>query len=88
MSYIPFPDISPEIFSIPIGGMTFALRWYAVAYIAGLLLGWQLIVRMIRTPRLWAKSPHGRRRGREPAHLGNRRRDLGRAAWLYCLLSA
>lgn len=57
MSYIPFPDISPEIFSIPIGGMTFALRWYAVAYIAGLLLGWQLIVRMIRTPRLWAKSP-------------------------------
>lgn len=57
MSYIPFPDLSPEIFSVTIGDMTFALRWYALAYIAGLLLGWQLIVRMIKTPRLWAKAP-------------------------------
>lgn len=54
MSYIPFPDISPEIFSIPLGPVTFTLRWYALAYIAGLLLGWKLIVKMVTTPRLWA----------------------------------
>lgn len=54
MSYIPFPDISPEIFSIPIGGMTFSLRWYALAYIAGLLIGWWLVRRAIETLRLWA----------------------------------
>lgn len=57
MSYIPFPDISPEVFSIPLGPITFTLRWYALAYIAGLLIGWQLILRMVRTPRLWAGAP-------------------------------
>lgn len=53
MTYIPFPDISPEIFSIDIGPVTLALRWYALAYIIGLIAGWKLIVRMITTPRLW-----------------------------------
>jgi phosphatidylglycerol---prolipoprotein diacylglyceryl transferase len=53
MSYIPFPNISPEIFAIDLGPVTFALRWYALAYIAGLIAGWKLIVRMISTPRLW-----------------------------------
>jgi phosphatidylglycerol:prolipoprotein diacylglycerol transferase len=53
MSYIPFPDISPEIFAIDLGPVTFALRWYALAYIVGLIAGWKLIVRMITTPRLW-----------------------------------
>lgn len=53
MSYIPFPDISPEIVSIPLGGMTFSLRWYALAYIVGLLVGWGLVRRAIETARLW-----------------------------------
>ena len=57
MSYIPFPDISPEIFSIDIGPVTIALRWYALAYIVGLIAGWKLIVRMITTPRLWSGAP-------------------------------
>ncbi|MGP3699287.1 prolipoprotein diacylglyceryl transferase [Rhodobacter sp. NSM] len=56
MAYIPFPDISPEIFSIELFGVTFALRWYALAYIAGLLIGWRLVLRMIRTPRLWTSG--------------------------------
>ena len=56
MTYIPFPDISPEIVSITIGPVTLALRWYALAYIAGLLLGWRLVLRMLATPRLWAGS--------------------------------
>jgi phosphatidylglycerol:prolipoprotein diacylglycerol transferase len=51
---IAFPDISPEIFTIPIGGMTFSLRWYALAYIVGLLIGWGLVSRAVNTPRLWA----------------------------------
>lgn len=50
---IPFPDISPEIFTISAFGFEFALRWYALAYIAGILLGWRLVVRAARTPRLW-----------------------------------
>ena len=53
MSYIPFPDISPEIFSLPVGPITLVLRWYALAYIVGLIAGWKLIVRMLSTPRLW-----------------------------------
>lgn len=58
MSYIPFPDLSPEIFSIDLFGMTFALRWYALAYIAGLIVGWRLVLSAIRNPRLWAgKAP-------------------------------
>ena len=43
MSGIPFPDLSPEIISIDVGGMTFALRWYAVSYIVGLLIAWRLM---------------------------------------------
>ncbi|MDR0807917.1 MAG: prolipoprotein diacylglyceryl transferase [Gemmobacter sp.] len=54
MTHITFPDISPEIVSISLFGMTFALRWYALAYIAGLLIGWRLILRAIRSPRLWS----------------------------------
>jgi len=54
MSYIPFPDISPDIFAFEIAGFTVALRWYALAYIVGLVAGWKLIVRMVSTPRLWA----------------------------------
>ncbi len=51
--YIPFPDISPDIVSITLFGVTLALRWYALAYIAGLLIGWRLVVAAVSTPRLW-----------------------------------
>jgi len=57
MGYIPFPDLSPDVFSITLLGVTFALRWYALAYIAGLLIGWQLVLRAIRAPRLWRGDP-------------------------------
>jgi phosphatidylglycerol:prolipoprotein diacylglycerol transferase len=50
---IPFPDISPEIFTVEIGDFRFALRWYALAYIAGLVAGWWLIVRAVKRPSLW-----------------------------------
>lgn len=50
---IPFPDISPEIFSLQLGSFTFALRWYALAYIAGILIGWRIVLAAIRRPALW-----------------------------------
>ncbi|MEM7721331.1 MAG: prolipoprotein diacylglyceryl transferase [Pseudomonadota bacterium] len=50
---IPFPDISPELFSISIGTFDFALRWYALAYIAGLVIGWRMIVAAVKRPHLW-----------------------------------
>lgn len=54
LAMLPFPDISPEIFSISLFGFEFALRWYALAYIVGIVLGWQLVVRAVQTPRLWS----------------------------------
>ena len=54
---IPFPPISPVIFEISLGGLTFALRWYALAYIAGLLIAWGLMRKVLSTPRLWQDAP-------------------------------
>src|SRR6056297_1885453 len=54
---MPFPEIDPELVSFGIFGIEFALRWYALAYIAGLLIGWRLIVWLVRRPALW---PAGR----------------------------
>jgi phosphatidylglycerol:prolipoprotein diacylglycerol transferase len=50
---LPYPDIDPAIFSFTIGGFEFSLRWYALAYIAGLILAWRLCIRLMRRPRLW-----------------------------------
>ena len=40
---IQFPDISNEIFSVTLFGRDFALRWYALAYLGGLIAGWRVI---------------------------------------------
>ncbi|WP_299610803.1 prolipoprotein diacylglyceryl transferase [uncultured Tateyamaria sp.] len=50
---LPFPDISPEIFSISIFGFELALRWYALAYIVGIIIGWRLVVMALKAQRLW-----------------------------------
>ncbi|WP_146344192.1 prolipoprotein diacylglyceryl transferase [Falsiphaeobacter marinintestinus] len=50
---IPFPNFSPELFSISLFGMEFALRWYALAYIAGILIAWRLGVAAVKRPALW-----------------------------------
>ena len=53
---IPFPDIGTELFSVDIGGFHLALRWYALAYIVGILIGWRLCVRAVRRAALWPES--------------------------------
>ena len=53
MSYITFPDISPDLFTITISGFHFALRWYAFAYIAGILAAWRIMVLLVRRQSLW-----------------------------------
>ena len=43
---IPFPEIDPVL--IEIGPIV--IRWYALAYIAGLLMGWRYMIRLSRRP--------------------------------------
>jgi len=50
---LSFPDLSPELFSITVFGFEFALRWYALAYIAGILIAWRLGVMAVRRAHLW-----------------------------------
>ena len=53
---IAFPNISPEIFSITIFGIELALRWYALAYIIGLIMGWRIAVLAANRPALWRNN--------------------------------
>lgn len=55
---IEFPAfLGPDVFALDIGGFRLALKWYALAYIAGFLIGWRLIMAALRRPQLW---PRGR----------------------------
>ncbi|MBC7767314.1 MAG: prolipoprotein diacylglyceryl transferase [Phycisphaerales bacterium] len=55
-----FPNINPAALTLPafeLFGNTlgpFPLRWYALAYIVGLVLGWRWMVWLIRRDKLWA----------------------------------
>jgi phosphatidylglycerol:prolipoprotein diacylglycerol transferase len=51
---IPFPNIDPVLIHIygPI-----SIRWYALSYIAGLLLGWWYVLRLLKTKSLWEGAP-------------------------------
>ncbi|HET6468520.1 MAG TPA: prolipoprotein diacylglyceryl transferase [Geminicoccaceae bacterium] len=52
MLAIAFPSIDPVL--IQIG--PFAIRWYALAYIVGLVLGWRLLRRIVARPG-WLLTP-------------------------------
>lgn len=49
---IPFPAIDPVIFQVG----PLAIRWYSLAYIAGLVLGWRYLLRLLATPAIWPSS--------------------------------
>ncbi|PIE15335.1 MAG: prolipoprotein diacylglyceryl transferase [Rhodobacterales bacterium] len=50
---IPFPNISNEIVSFTVFGLDIALRWYAVAYILGIVIAWRIAVQALKRPVLW-----------------------------------
>jgi len=50
---IPFPNISPNLVEIPLGFATLPIRWYALAYIVGIILGYQLARRTLARTHLW-----------------------------------
>jgi phosphatidylglycerol:prolipoprotein diacylglycerol transferase len=53
---IPFPDISPNLVEIPLGFATLPIRWYALAYIVGIFIGYWILRRAIARPTLWAND--------------------------------
>ena len=53
LAVLNFPDLSPELFSISLFEMEFALRWYALAYIVGILIAWRMAQSALRRPVLW-----------------------------------
>ena len=55
---IPFPDISPEIFSLELFGINLVLRWYAVSYILGFFCALRLMKFFVIRKYLWiSKNP-------------------------------
>jgi phosphatidylglycerol:prolipoprotein diacylglycerol transferase len=58
---LPFPDIPRELVTLPavrLGGLKlgpFAIRWYALAYIAGILLGWRYALGLLKNIKLWGE---------------------------------
>ena len=47
-----FPDFDPVL--IHLGPI--AIRWYGIAYVAGILLGWRYMVSLTRKPVLWGST--------------------------------
>jgi phosphatidylglycerol:prolipoprotein diacylglycerol transferase len=50
---LPFPAFDPVLISVG----PFAIRWYALAYIFGILLGWWYARVLIRAEQLWGGKP-------------------------------
>lgn len=57
MVVLPFPAIDPALVTLDLGVVQFSLRWYALAYIAGLGVGWAIVAGLARRDALW---PGGR----------------------------
>ena len=50
---MPFPNIDPIL--VQLG--PFAIRWYALAYVAGILLGWRYATGLLKNTALWTHRP-------------------------------
>ncbi len=66
----PIPGFDPVLVSL--GPLD--VRWYALAYIAGLLLGWRLAIRIAADRRLW--TPQGAKRSARSPITGEDLDDL------------
>lgn len=52
LAALTFPNINPEAFSIgPV-----SIKWYGLAYMGGLILGWLYVRRLLSTPHLWRNN--------------------------------
>ena len=82
---LPFPAFDPVL--IQIG--PFAIRWYALAYIVGILLGWFYARRLIRNERLWGgPAPLTASRLRRLRAVGDARHHPRRPARLRAVLQS
>jgi phosphatidylglycerol:prolipoprotein diacylglycerol transferase len=59
---IPFPNISPIAIEIPsfeiLGNALgpFGIRWYALAYITGIVIAWYILARLAKAQKLWGSQ--------------------------------
>mgnify|MGYP001810293833 CR=1 FL=1 len=53
----PFPRIDPAAFTVPF--VEFPVRWYALGYIFGLVIGWWYAVRICLSPQVWGAKEKG-----------------------------
>jgi phosphatidylglycerol---prolipoprotein diacylglyceryl transferase len=51
---IPFPEIDPV--ALRLGPLS--VKWYGLAYMAGLLLGWLYVKQLLRQDSLWPRQKH------------------------------
>ena len=56
---LPYPEIEPivHIGSVALQVGPLAIRWYALAYIGGILLGWRYASGLLRNTALWTRRP-------------------------------
>ena len=67
LAALTFPNIDPEAFSIgPV-----SIKWYGLAYMGGLILGWLYVRRLLSTPHLTVFAEMRRQKAYLPqiAHL-------------------
>jgi len=64
---LPYPEIDPV--AIQLGPL--AVRWYAISYITGLLLGWWLLVKMLRQASLWTNPSFAGKPPGTPDDIGD-----------------
>ena len=49
---LPFPNFDPVAVSLG----PFAVKWYALAYIGGIVLGWVYARHILRTEKYWGRT--------------------------------
>ncbi len=56
---LPYPEIEPivHIGSVALQAGPLAIRWYALAYVGGILLGWRYANSLLRNTALWTHRP-------------------------------
>ncbi|MEM1036862.1 MAG: prolipoprotein diacylglyceryl transferase [Pseudomonadota bacterium] len=66
ISAMSFPEWSPALFQIDLGFLglgKFPIRWYALGYIAGLMIAWRYALALIERPKMWGGEAPTTREG-------------------------